>query len=149
MLWRHRLMTSLSGFKEKNGWRCRARAKTDVKITKETVYHCYSSCETFAQFDVSFWDLYLLHPKQFFIWFSHPKQFFIWFLHPKQFFTWFLHPKQFFIRYFLFLTFFSPPSPPFYVDLRPCWICLYVIVVNRLCWDRALLKPDFHIPAHT
>ena len=30
------------GFKEKNGWRCRARARMVLKITKETVYHCYT-----------------------------------------------------------------------------------------------------------
>ena len=30
-----------------------------MKNTKEKVYHCYSSCETFVQFDVSFWDLHL------------------------------------------------------------------------------------------
>ena len=52
-------------------------------------------------------------------------------------------------RHLLFLFFFSSPPPTFYVDLRPCWICLSVIVVNRLCWDRAHLKPNFHIPAHT
>ena len=49
-------------FKEKNCWRCLARARTNVKNTKETVYHCYSSCETFVQFDVSFSDVYLLLP---------------------------------------------------------------------------------------
>ena len=54
-------MTSLSGFKEKNGWRCLARARTNKKKnTKETVYPYYNSCEMFAQFDVSFLDLYLL-----------------------------------------------------------------------------------------
>ena len=32
------LMKSSSSFKEKNGWHCLARARTDMKITKETVY---------------------------------------------------------------------------------------------------------------
>ena len=32
-----------------------------MKNTKETVYNCYNSCEMFFQFDVSFWDVYLLH----------------------------------------------------------------------------------------
>ena len=41
-------------FKEKNGWRCLARARTNMQNTKETVSHCYNSCEMFAQFDVSF-----------------------------------------------------------------------------------------------
>ena len=36
------LMTSLSGFKEKNGWRYLARARTNIKNTKETAYHCYT-----------------------------------------------------------------------------------------------------------
>ena len=49
-------------FKEKNSWRCLVKARTNMKNTKETVYHCHSSCETFVQFDVSFSDLYLLHP---------------------------------------------------------------------------------------
>ena len=34
---------------------------TNMKNTKETVYNCYNSCEMFSQFDVSFWDVYLLH----------------------------------------------------------------------------------------
>lgn len=50
------LMTSPSG------WRCLATARTDIKITKDTIYNCYSSCETFFQFDVSFWDLYYSPP---------------------------------------------------------------------------------------
>ena len=33
-----------------------------MKNTKKTVYHCYNTCEMFVQFDVSFCDLYLLHP---------------------------------------------------------------------------------------
>ena len=33
-----------------------------MKITKQTVYHCYNFCEMFAQFGASFGDLYLLHP---------------------------------------------------------------------------------------
>ena len=45
------LMTSSSGFKEKNGFHCLARARTNKKNTKETVYHCYNSCEMFSQFD--------------------------------------------------------------------------------------------------
>ena len=48
------LIASSSGFKEKNGCRCHARARTDMKNTKKKVYHCHSSCETFAQFDVRF-----------------------------------------------------------------------------------------------
>ena len=56
------LMTLSSGFKEKNGFHCLARARTNMKNAKETVYHCYNCCEMFSQFDVSFWDLYLLHP---------------------------------------------------------------------------------------
>ena len=45
------LMTLSSGFKEKNGFHCLARARTNKKNTKETVYHCYNSCEMFSQFD--------------------------------------------------------------------------------------------------
>ena len=48
------LITSSSGFKEKNGCCCHGRARTDMKDTNEIVYHCHSSCETFAQFDVRF-----------------------------------------------------------------------------------------------
>ena len=48
------LMTLSSDFKEKNGLHCLARARTSMKNTKETVYHCYNSCEMFSQFDVSF-----------------------------------------------------------------------------------------------
>ena len=33
---------------------CCARARKDTKSTKETVCHCYSSCATFGQLDVSF-----------------------------------------------------------------------------------------------
>ena len=32
----------------------------DITITKETVGHCYSSFDTFSQFDVNFSDLYFL-----------------------------------------------------------------------------------------
>ena len=32
-----------------------------MKNTNETVHHSCNSCEMFAQFDVSFSDLYLLH----------------------------------------------------------------------------------------
>ena len=61
-----------NGFKEKNGWRCLAIASTsDMKNTKETVYHCYNSWEKFPQFDVSFWAFYLLVitllPQQFLV----------------------------------------------------------------------------------
>ena len=44
-------MTSSSGFKEKNDCYCLARARKNMKNTKETVYHCYNSCEMFSQFD--------------------------------------------------------------------------------------------------
>ena len=54
-------MTSSSGFKEKKSWHCLPRARMNMKNTKETVYHCDNSCEMFVQFDVSFWDLYLLY----------------------------------------------------------------------------------------
>ena len=43
--WHHRAVLN---FKKKNGWCCLTRARTDIKITKETVYHCYSSCEMFS-----------------------------------------------------------------------------------------------------
>ena len=56
------LMISLNGFIEKNSCRCLSRARTNTKNKKETVYHCYNPCEMFSQFDVSFSDLYLLHP---------------------------------------------------------------------------------------
>ena len=49
-----KVMTSSSSFKEKNGCRCLARARTNMKNKKETVYHCFNFCEMFAQFDVSF-----------------------------------------------------------------------------------------------
>ena len=45
------LMTSSSGFKDKNGLHRLARARTNMKNTKEIVYHCYNSCGMFAQFD--------------------------------------------------------------------------------------------------
>ena len=55
-------MTSSSGFKEKNDCYCLARARKNMKNTKETVYHCYNSCEMFSQSDVSFsYLIYLLH----------------------------------------------------------------------------------------
>ena len=58
-------MTSSSNFKEKNDWQCLTRTRMNTKSTEETVYiyiyHCYKSCEMFAQFDASFSDLYLLH----------------------------------------------------------------------------------------
>ena len=63
------LMTSSSSFKERNGWACLARARTNMKNTKDTVYRCYNSCEMFVQFVVSFSDLCLLvitPPSQFF-----------------------------------------------------------------------------------
>ena len=43
-------MTSSSGFKEKNGLHCLARARPNMKNTNETVYHCYNYCEMFSQF---------------------------------------------------------------------------------------------------
>ena len=54
------LMTLSSGFKEKNGFYCLARARKNMKNTKDTVYHCHNCCEMFSQFDVCFWDLYIL-----------------------------------------------------------------------------------------
>ena len=39
----------------------RSRAKTNMKNTKQTVYHCYNSCEMFSQFDVNFWDPFQDH----------------------------------------------------------------------------------------
>ena len=35
------LMAASNDFKEKNGLHCVARAKKNMKNTKETVYHCY------------------------------------------------------------------------------------------------------------
>ena len=72
-IWFAVLKTDLALALEKGGWGESRRWRHilmwnfdvifDVKIAKireETVFYCYSSYETFAQFDVSFWDFYLL-----------------------------------------------------------------------------------------
>ena len=60
MVMNSQLMTSLSGFKENNGWCCLAEARTNMKNTAETACHSYNSCKMFARLGVSFWELYLL-----------------------------------------------------------------------------------------
>ena len=56
-----------SGFKRENDLHCLARARTNMKNTKETVYHCYNSCEMLAQFDELLISLLITSPYQFFI----------------------------------------------------------------------------------